>query len=275
MVAAPSAVAAPPQVQALPSPLRFVSNLDLECFKTQPFTPPLPTTIVTRHLNPALAHLPAELTPLGPREQLCVPVAKNNVIPPDDVIEFIRFVDLSCYRTTGQAVNFPLVITHLNPQLGHIPPKNVRITVPVQLCVPVVKNGVFPPLEVRRLVSFIDLKCYVELPTTSLHVAFILSHLNRVLAHLPRHQADVTFNRQLCVPVQKNNQPIPADVINIIRWIDLEKYDIATPPLPAPVTLTLNHLNPLLANLPTETVTITAATHLLLPVAKNHLIPPV
>lgn len=270
------AASAPPPApaQALPSPLRFVSNLDLECFPTAPYQPPSTVAIVTRHLNPVLAHLPAEPTPLGTRVQLCVPVAKNNVIPPPEVLQFIRFVDLACYRTTGQNVGFPLQLNHLNPLFATLPPRNVAILSPVQLCVPVMKNGVAPPPAVRRLVSFIDVKCYVETPQVPLNRTVTLTHLNPVLGHLPPAGAAINANRQMCVPVQKNDQQIPPDVLNIVRWIDLEKYDIVTPPLAAPVNLTLNHLNPLLAGLPAEPVTLTQARQLMLPVAKNGLIPP-
>lgn len=275
MAMAGAATAKPqPQALALPSPLRFASSLDLECFKTAPYTPPVTFAIQTRHLNPVLGHLPVEANPLGTREQLCVPVAKNNVIPPPEVLAFVRFVDLACYRTQGVNVNQPLRLTHLNRVLSGIPVKSVTITVPTQLCVPVFKNNAVPPPEVRRLVSFIDLKCYVETPQVSLDKALTLSHLNPVLANVPRHNARVTVNRQLCVPVQKNNQAIPADVLNIVRWLDLEKYDLITPALTAPVTLTIRHLNPLLANLPAETVTLTAANQIMLPVAKNGVIPP-
>lgn len=274
MLVPAAAASTPPQVQALPSPLRFVSNLDLECYKTDPYVPPITALIGTRHLNPVLAGLPAEANPLGTREQLCVPVAKNNVIPPAEILAFIRYVDLACYRTQGQAVNQTLRLDHLNPQLSGLPTKSVVITAPQQLCVPVAKNGVFPPTEVRRLVSFIDLKCYAAFPQAPLDRSLVLSHLNPVLSNLPRHEARVTYNRQLCVPVQKNNQAIPPDVLDIVRWIDLEKYDIVTPALPAVVNLTINHLNPLLAGLPTERVSMAGAQQLMLPVAKNGVIPP-
>jgi hypothetical protein len=273
----PSQPSAPAQLQALvlPSPLKFVSNVDLECFRTPPYTPPLTTPLVTRHLNPVLAGLPVEPNPLGPREKLCVPVAKNGVIPPAGIVDFVRFVDLSCYRTSGVNVNFTVNLRHLNPLLTTaIPPKNVVITVPQHLCVPVVKNGVFPPPEVRQLVSYIDLKCYAEAPQAAINLPLTLSHLNPVLAGLAPHNAQVTFNRQLCVPVQKNSQPIPPAVLNIVRWLDLEMFDIVTPALPAPVNLVLTHINPLLVNLPAEPVTIQQAFQLGLPVAKNNLIPP-
>jgi hypothetical protein len=271
--AAPNA-AIEPQALPLPSPLRFVSNVDLECFRTSPYTPPLTTALVTRHLNPVLATLPVEPNPLGVREKLCVPVAKNNVLPPPGIIDFVRFVDLSCYRTTGINVNLPLNLRHLNPLLTTLPPRNVVITTPQHLCVPVVKNGVFPPAEVRQLVSYIDLKCYAEQPPAPLNLTLNLRHLNPVFTSLAAHNAVVTNNRQLCVPVQKNNQPIPPAVLNIVRWLDLEMFDIVTPALPVPVNLTLTHINPLLANLPSEPVTIQSAFQLGLPMAKNGLIPP-
>jgi hypothetical protein len=268
-----AASAQPPQIQVLPSPLRFVSSLDLECFRTDPHPPPV-NALVTRHLNPALAGLPAETNPLGFREQLCVPVAKNHVIPPPEVLDFIRFVDLACYRTQGLNVNKLLTLRHLNPVLSGLPPKNVVISVPQQLCLPVVKNGLFPPAEVLRLISYIDLKCYLEMPQVALDKILNLAQLNPVLAHIPPTDVRVTLNRQLCVPVQKNNQPLPADIINIVRWIDLEKYDI-TPAAPAPIiTLTLTHVNPLLANVPPEPATISGPLQLMLPVAKNNMIPP-
>lgn len=274
VLATGTAAAAPPQVQALPSPLRFVSNLDLECYKTDPYQPPVTFLIGTRHLNPSLSHLPAEATPLGPREQLCVPVAKNGVLPPPEILAFIRFVDLACYRIQGQNVNQPLRLTQLNPQLAGLPHRSVTIFYPQQLCLPVAKNGVFPPPEVRRLVSFIDLKCYLEAPQAPLNRTLNLRHLNPVLGNLPAHNATVTFNRQLCVPVQKQNQAIPPDILNIIRWIDLEKWDIVVPPPTPVIQLRLHHLNPLLVNLPVEPATLSGANQLMLPVAKNGVIPP-
>jgi hypothetical protein len=87
------------------------------------------------------------------------------------------------------------------------------------------KNGVVPPPEVRRLFSFIDLKCYVEEPPRPLGLSLTLTHLNPVLVNrLPQHKALVLENREPCLPVQKNNQLIPDDGLNIVRWIDLEKY---------------------------------------------------
>jgi hypothetical protein len=272
-LAAAAPAAAAPQIQALPSPLRFVSNLDLECMRTSPYTPP-PTTVVVRHLNPVLGTMPIETHTLGAREQLCVPVAKNNVLPPPEVLAFIKFVDLSCYKIAGANINRTLSLRHLNPQLGPLPVRTVVLTVPQQLCVPVVKNGLYPPHEVYNLVSHIDLKCYLEQPPAPMNRVLGLTHLNPVLGNLPTHQVQVTYNRQLCVPVQKSGDAIPADVMNIVRWIDLEKFDIVTSSTVGPVNLTLNHINPVLSGLPTEPATIYYGTHLMLPVSKNGVTPP-
>jgi hypothetical protein len=268
-----SAASASPEELALPSPLKFVSYLDLECFKTDPYLPPAPP-IVTRHLNPVLAGLPVETVWLGEREQLCVPVAKNDLIAPPEVLSFVKYVDLSCYRIDGQAVDWPLTLTHLNPLLAGLPPRDVLLTAPVQLCVPVIKNGNVPPPEIYNLVAFIDLKCYLEEPPTALNKNLTLTHLNPVLAQLPPTSGTVTYNRQLCVPVQKNDQEIPPDVLKIVQYIDLEKYDFVSTAELAPYTLKINHINPLLTGLPTEVVTITDPLQLALPVAKNGLIPP-
>jgi len=272
-VSAAGPASADVSIQALPSPLRFVSSLDLECFKTNPYVPPA-INILTRHINPVLAGLPAETHTLGVREKLCVPVAKNGMIPPPGVVDFVRFVDLSCYRITGINVGFPLSLRHLNPLFSTLPPKSVRILTPEHLCVPVIKNGVTPPAEVFNLVRFIDLKCYVEMPQAPLNIGVTLSHLNPVLGGLAPHAAGITFNRQLCVPVIKNNLMPPADVFNVVRWVDLEMYDIQTAPLPAAITLQLRHINPVLANLPLETAVLQQGFQLGLPVAKNGAIPP-
>ena len=262
------------QALALPTPLAFVSNLDLECFKTDPFQPAVSAPIVLSHLNPVLANLPRESVTLGPRTQLCAPVAKNGRIPPPGVLDFVRFVDLSCYQIRGATLNFPLVLSHLNPLLSTLPRQSVRLIAPDQLCLPVIKNNVVPPPEVLNLVRYIDLKCYVIQPQVPLNIGLNLAQLNPVLGNIPRADVRVVENRQLCVPVRKNEQVIPPEVLNIVRWIDLEKFDIIAPPLPTTISLRLQHINPLLANLPAEPARLTGAAQLGLPVAKNGVIPP-
>jgi hypothetical protein len=262
------------QALALPTPKDFVSNLDLECFRTNASNSPTPASLVLSHLNPVLGHLPRFEVNLGGRTQLCVPVAKNNQIPPPGVLEFVRFVDLSCYRTSGPTLNFPLVLSHLNPLLASLPRKEIRMLAPEQVCLPVIKNDVVPPAEVLRLVRFIDLACYRTDPPAPLNIGLKLTQLNPVLGHIPPADVKVRENRQLCVPVRKNNQEIPAEVLNIVRWIDLEKYDILAPTLPTPINLKLRHINPLMGNTPIEAATLTGRQQLALPVAKNGAFPP-
>jgi hypothetical protein len=276
LVAAIAAIVVPASRSSaltLPGPLAFVSNLDLECWHTDAFTPPFPP-ILTHHLNPVLAGLPDENVTLGPRQQLCAPVAKNGVIPPPGVIDFVKYVDLSCYQIQGISVNFPLTLSQLNPVLSKLPNENVTMTSPQQLCVPVIKNGNMPPTDVLALVKYIDLKCYAITPPVVPGTSLTLTQLDPVLATLPPQNVALQSSRQLCVPVQKDNQVIPSTVLNIVRWIDLEKFDLSTTTTIPAVTLTLTHINPLLAGLPPETAKLSGPLQLGVPVAKNGVIPP-
>ena len=266
-------VAAPARALALPTPKALVPNLDVDCFKTTTYQPPA-ITLALRHINPVLANQPPVQVTLGQREQLCVPVAKNNVIPPATVLDYIRYVDLSCYRVTGPQINRTLALRHLNPVLQSLPGISVTLTVPQHLCVPVSKNGVVPPPDVLRVVSHIDLLCYAHTPNPSMNKSLNLTQLNPVLVNqIPPRTVQVTAARQLCVPVQKSGDQIPSDVFDLVRWIDLERYDVVSPATPT-VSLTLKHLNPVLANLPAEGLRLTGATQLAVPVSKNGALPP-
>ncbi|WP_410604171.1 hypothetical protein [Amycolatopsis sp. lyj-90] len=271
----PGAATAAP---AAPPPLPFVSQLDLSCYRTEGYKPP-PITVTTRHLNPVLAGLPTETTRLGERQQLCVPVAKNGVVPPRGILDYVRWVDLSCYRIEGGAANFPLTLSHLNPVVQKLGIQDAQVTMlsPEQLCVPVAKNGVLPPPEILSFVRHIDLKCYalrvLGIPGQAFPLA--LGHLNPVLADRPKVDVKVGNTRQLCVPVAKRGDEIPPVVLNTVQWLDLAKSDVTTSPsVVGPLTLKLTHLNPVLASLPSEQVTITEPVQLGLPVAKNGKIPP-
>ncbi|MBO3750089.1 hypothetical protein J5X84_28745 [Streptosporangiaceae bacterium NEAU-GS5] len=266
--------APPAAAVTLPTPKDLTAFLDLECFRTNPYQPPA-VSLTIRHLNPVLANLPIETVTLGQREQLCVPVAKNNQVPPSPALDFLRFIDLSCYKISGITVNTGLVLSHLNPLFAPLPRTQVGMTTPQQLCVPVIKNNVVPPPEVLDLVRHIDLKCYAITPNNPLNQAVALRQLNPVLTPLiPTHGVQVLYARQLCVPVQKAGDTFSAAVFNIIRWIDLEKFDqVTTSALPT-VSLVLRHINPVLAGLPPEQAVLSGATQLALPVAKNGQFPP-
>jgi hypothetical protein len=273
--AAVSSAAPARPAATLPSPFQFVSNLDLECFGTSAYTPPpLTSPLTLSHLNPVLANQPRwTVSALGPRTQLCSPVAKNGKIPPTDVLEFIRFVDLSCYRIGGPTLNLPLVLSHLNPVLSHLPRRQVTVLAPQQLCVPVAKNESVLPPDVLKLVQFIDLACYGETPAVPMNESLRLTQLNPVLTQIPDTDVRVASNRQLCVPVRKNQQVIPTEILKIVQWIDLEKFDIVAPTLHL-IDLRLRHINPLLAGLPAEPATLVSRQQLAVPVAKNGNIPP-
>jgi hypothetical protein len=261
----------------LPSPYDFVSSLDLECFRTSPYTPPpVPGGQLTlEHLNPVLAPQAARWTinSIGPRQQLCTPVAKNGVIPKSDVLEYVRYIDLACYRIGGPTLEVPLTLEHLNPVLSHLPRKEVRLMEPQQLCLPVIKNDAVPPSGPLRVLMSTDLVCYREVPQVPMNMSLKLTQLNPVLANLPTTEVGVRENRQLCVPVRKNNQEIPQLILDIVQWIDLEKYDIAAPTVPA-VDLRLRHVNPLMQGWPAEPATLLSPRQLAVPVAKNGKLPP-
>jgi hypothetical protein len=258
--------------QALPGPLSFVSNLDLECWQTTSYTPAF-APILTHHLNPVLSSLPDENVTLGTRQQECSPVANNSVIPPSPVLAFVQYTDLSCYAISGINVNFPVTLTQLDPVLAGLPAQKVVMTVPQQLCVPVIKDGQSPPAAVLALVKYIDLKCYaIQAPTVDFPVT--LTQLDPVLAGLPVQSVKLLNSVQLCVPVQKDDQAIPASVLHIVQWVDLEKFTLTLSGSAPTVQLTLNHINPLLTGLPTETTTLTGPLQLAVPVAKNGVIPP-
>ena len=193
---------------------------------------------------------------------------------------FVRNLDLRCYQIPNQpAINVPLQLTHLNPvfqQMG-LPPENVVLGQPNQLCVPVRKNNQFPPADTLPFIRFVDLKCY-KIQGPPLNVPLQLNHLNPVIAGLlgPVDQVVVLEPQQLCVPVIKNGQVPPPDVQKLVEQLDLKCYRVQAqqPIVNTPVQLT--HLNPLFANIPPQNTTILAprATQLCVPVAKNNQIPP-
>lgn len=267
----------PPATTQAVGPRSFVSGLDLECFDTQ--GPALDQTVVLTHLNPVLRQLglPAHQAVIGALAQTCVPVAKNGVTPAADVLAFIQHVDLACYKITTPSLSpvTTLVLKHLNPVLVNLPSHNDTLLQAEQLCIPVGKNGVKPPDTVLKLVQFIDLECYRTEATAHPTFGVTLKQLNPQLANIPAHQMTLTSTpRQLCVPVQKNQQVIPTDSLNIIQWIDLEKFPASPLVNIAPVNVVLDHLNPLFTTLPRVPVTLRQASALMVPVSKNGAVPP-
>jgi hypothetical protein len=267
----------PAPLPPLPGAREFVSGLDLECFNTT--GPALNQGLTLTHLNPVLLALglPSHNVIIRELRQTCVPVRKNGVFPSPAALPFIRHVDFACYRIEAAPLPnpVPLNLTHLNPVLAGLPVHGVRLLQPEQLCLPVRKNNVVPPAAVLSLIRFLDLECWRVEPGAHPVFGVNLQQLNPQLAGIPPHGMTlIPTPRQLCVPVRKNTQAIPAAVLNIIRWVDLEKFTSAQPiNLPA-VGVVLHHLNPLFAAFPPVQVALQQAVSLMVPVAKNGQFPP-
>jgi hypothetical protein len=265
------------QALPLPSPKGLISGLDLECYRTP--GPELNVELTLRHLNPVLQALglPPHQVKIKELAQTCVPVRKNNAMPGPLALPFIRHIDFACYRVEADPLPNPIPInlTHLNPVLANLPQHLVFLEHPAQLCLPVAKNGMLPPPEVLALVKFIDLECYQTDPQPHPQFTVGLTQLNPQLNVIPPHPMALDWQqRQLCVPVRKNAQFIPPPFLNLIQWIDLEKFPADPNVQIAPVSVQLQHLNPLFANLPWIPVVLQEAVGLLVPVAKNGAIPP-
>lgn len=269
----------------LPNPLRFVSMLDLKCYRVDSDAA-LNEKVTLVHLNRVVRALgaPDETVVARRLQQLCVPVAKNQFFPGHDTFLFVQNADFACYGLDPvfQFNQIKLRLSHLNPvfQEAGAPDEVVVLGQPRQLCVPVAKNHSDPPPEVRLLIEQIDLKCYdFAIPPTTvlpLNLDLRLSHLNPVLIGLGMEDERVTVReaQQLCLPVAKNNNMPRPEVLEIVRWIDILKYRIDADPLPAPVPLVIRHLNPLFQRRQPESIRLVAPTELGVPVAKNNAIPP-
>jgi hypothetical protein len=262
---------------ALPSPRAFASMLDLECHRSVGQPPVLELGI--RQLNPVLKDvLPNQQIQLGPMLETCLPVAKNLNTPPAGLLEFMRWVDVACYRAEAAPVNVPVTLSHLNPKLQDLPDESVILTQLRRFCSPVRKNFSDIPAAVRRVVEHIDFACYqFQAPTPPANRNLRLTHLNPVVRAFgfPDRIVRLEQSGQLCVPVAKNQQPVPEDVKRIVEWIDLKSYDITLLAGAAPAfPLVLQQMNPLFAGAPLTFTTLYEPTRLMVPVAKNHVLPP-
>lgn len=265
--------------QTLPTPYDFVSNLDLECYRSTPEAPPA-SSVDLRHLNPALGGL-MQTANLFEMRRVCLPVQKNGRTPPPNVRPFVSEVDLACYRAEAPPVDIPIRLSHLNPVLANLPDETVRITELKQVCLPVEKTAAQgnpaqnPPLppNVRRLVEHVDIACYkLEQNTADANFPLTLDHLNPVVQsyNLPPRNTRMRRAFQLCLPIGKDNQPIPPAVRQIVRWVDFLRYRLD--PVPAvSMDLWLEHRNPLYAGAPPfyESLFTPPRLHLMVPVSKE------
>lgn len=272
-MAAPAGAQMPPP---LPTPMQFVSNLDVRCYKL----PYAGNTLQLDHLNPVFSNVSPEFVTLEPAQELCVPVYKNTNVPPNNVMPFISFVDWRCYGITGPPLNMKVTLTHLNPIFAQIfGGEDATVMEPQQLCVPVQKNNAVPPPGVIDLIKYLDVKCYrITTPRVMGGEPITLTHLNPLIHGT---EADIPIDGpspvQLCVPVKKNGMaPVPAAVANIVSFSDVICYNL-TRAMPLNMTFTLTQLNPVLVNLgyPIEqNIFVGASTRLCVPVAKNNMMPP-
>ncbi len=188
--------------------------------------------------------------------------------------DFVSNLDLRCYRLNDQpAVNVPLRLDHLNPyfvQKG-LPYEDVVLGKPRELCLPVYKNNVQPSATSLPFLRYADLKCY-DITGPSLDLDLHLDHLNPQVWPVlgPSVDGVVREPQQLCVPVRKNNQAIPAAVLQLIRWLDIKCYRFEPKVFPVG-QIQLRHLNPLYANIPGQQVQFLTAPNpqLCVPVMKN------
>lgn len=270
-------LAAPPAAIPLPNPKNFVSNLDVRCYRID-----RPIQLFLDHLNPLFVEkgLSQEFVDLDPH-QLCVPVYKNQMLPPSDALPFLRYVDWRCYGISGPPLNLPLRLTHLNPVIANMvgPFDDVTVREPQQLCVPVAKidaqtgQSAIPPPDIQRLIQYLDVKCY-RVDSKDVHGSVLLHHLNPLLVGNPPDPEPIEFREpfQLCVPVAKTNTAgqsafPPADVLPIIQQSDVLCYRMTGEPLNR--TLRLVHLNPLLTSQPADTVRVTDSQKFCVPVSKS------
>lgn len=271
-------------------PPEVVNFIDLKCYRITNVDgfplDPLNIPLRLDHLNPLFTQItpppsPEDVTVLDPF-QLCVPVAKNGMVPPATVIDFVKYLDLKCYNIADPSglplppLGLRLMLTHLNQVLLQMgaQPEVVTMFEPRKLCVPVAKNGVLPPTGSPALnfISNVDQKCY------NIGSNLNLMHLNPVLQDQPREDVRVIEGaQQLCVPVMKNQTPPPSTVIDAVSNVDLKCYAITdqsgNPLLPLGVTLRLTHLNPVILGtpgvLPDETVLVQEPQQLCVPVGKS------
>ena len=122
----------------------------------------------------------------------------------------------------------------------------------------------------NQFVTGLDLECFTT-PGPQLNVLLTLTHLNPVLIGLglPPHQVIVRELQQTCVAVEKNGVSPQAAARPFISQVALACYrvDVATPPVGP--TLTLRHLNPVLAGLPAHSDVLVKPEQLCVPVDLN------
>jgi hypothetical protein len=192
--------------------LPFIQYIDWKCYGISGPSLNLPLTLT--QLNPVIVGLLGSTVgvTVGAPQQLCVPVVKNNVNPPANVLALVQYLDVKCYGvTTSVSASANVTLSHLNPLLSTRPREISTIgPAPVQLCVPVTKNQKVPPTTVLQYIQYSDVLCY---PATGAPLSqnLTLTHINPVLVAkgLPPENVFVGNSLKLCVPVAKNGMLPP------------------------------------------------------------------
>ncbi len=128
-----------------------------------------------------------------------------------------------------------------------------------------------------QFVRFLDLRCYDIPDQPPVGVPLLLTHLNPVFinAGAPPENVVLQEPQDLCVPVRKNAQVIPAQSLPFLQYADLKCYRIDGPALNLNVNLT--QLNPEISALygPNLNVWVREPQQLCVPVVKdNQVVPP-
>lgn len=188
---------------------------------------------------------------------------------------FVDFLDVRCYQISNQPpLNVPLRLGHLNPVLSGLPIESVTLQDPQQLCVPVQKETQVAPADTAAFIKFVDWKCY-GITGPAVNFPLTLTQLNPIISNLFGPTLNVTLRQpqQLCVPVVKNGVTPPANVLQLVQWLDVKCYGIdPVQTIVKPITLT--HLNPLFATLPKEVSQVGVPSQVCVPVTKNGAQPP-
>jgi len=129
--------------------LWLVQHVDVACYRIETFEELPSIPLLLSHLNPVLRAIPLPEAAIRTRapEQLCVPVSKNGLTPPDPVLKVVQWVDFEKFGVAAAQLTPPLALTlsHLNPQFARFRPFKVLMGPLTHLDLPVAKNGALPP----------------------------------------------------------------------------------------------------------------------------------
>ena len=126
--------------------LALIQHVDVACYKVDAAQTLPSYSLYLTDLNP-LFNMSGQSVVTRVPEQLCVPVAKNNVKPPSGVLGIVQWIDFEKFSVLPSTVTVPMTLTlrHLNPQYAGVPPFSISMGTLTHLDLPVAKNGRFPP----------------------------------------------------------------------------------------------------------------------------------